>query len=304
MTGATRQTVADLLRACLADPACGWSLGGYGAVAGFYRDPGEPARDLDDGRLGLVTARGAVALTVPMDLRPFAYETGFTGGWSQAVALCLPATLCAMGRRRVLTELGPDDAAARPQDRGAILFDLGLDLEAVDACVRVQDPALIERLRGEIGRPLLASGHPINAMLMSLSPHRVFIARIGRIEVYAPIPSAGGAVGPGPHSHVLPKLLRLRRTHAATAPIPRGWVPCGGLHPAHPGKDEMGRPIPFDAGRHAAFGRLLETWGDPRLVALRRAVLAGQDPGPALAEGRFTRSAIRAAQAQRQALGA
>jgi hypothetical protein len=302
MTGGSGHSVPALLLEQLADPACAWSLGSYGAVAVFCRDPGESVRTLADDRIGLVTGRGGVALTASPDLRPFAYETGFSGGWSQAVALCLPRDACAMGRRTVLTELGPDAAAARPQDRAGILFDLGLGLEAVDACVRVAEPAAIDRLRAGIGRPLLAAGDTLRAALAALSPHRVFVARFGRIEVYTPIPPAGGTTPPGPHSHVLPRLLRLRRTHAATAPIPPGWVPCASLHPGHPCRDMMGRPVPLDAERHAAFGRLLEDWGDPALAALRRAVLAGHEPDPQSVTGRAARSALRAARPQRRAM--
>lgn len=290
--------VEFLLRDHLADPACTWSLGAYGAVAAFARDPAESAAFCEGGRIGLATPRGAIALTASPDLVPFAYETGFTGGWSQAVALCLPAQACAMGRRVVLTELGPDEAASRAQDRGAILFDLGLGLRAVDACVRVAAPDLIDRLRAACGRPILAPGTAIGALLMEASPHRVFSARFGRVEVYTPIPPAGGASALGPHTHILPQLLRLGRTHAATAPIPSGLVPCAALHPVHPAKDATGRRAGFDAARHAAFGSLLDAWGDPALTALRRTVLAGGEPDPVSANSRFARSAIRAAWAQ------
>ncbi|SFL88327.1 DUF6925 family protein [Methylobacterium pseudosasicola] len=295
MTGGS---VVSLLRDYLADPACAWSLGAYGAVAAFSRDPAEPVAFRENGEIGLSTPCGAIMLAATPELVPFAYETGFTGGWSQAVALCLPDAACAMGRRDVLTELGPDAAAARTQDRGAILFDLGLGLRAVDACVRVADPGLIDDLRAAAGRPILAPGNPIGPLLVAASPHRVFLARFGRIEVYTPIPPEGGVGAPGPHSHILPKLLRLGRTHAATAPIPPGLVPCAALHPAHPAKDVSGRRAGFDAARHAAFGRLLDAWGDPALTALRRMVLAGGEPDPTLANGRFARSAIRAARAQ------
>ncbi|MCJ2124310.1 DUF6925 family protein [Methylobacterium sp. J-077] len=300
MTGGS---VESLLRDQLADPACAWSLGAYGAVAAFARDAAEPVEIRAGGRIGLATPRGAVALTATPELVPFAYETGFTGGWSQAVALCLPEAACAMGRRAVLTELGPDADAVRVQDRGAILFDLGLGLKAVDACVRVADPGLIAVVRGASGQSILEPGNSIGSMLVAASPHRVFLARFGRIEVYTPIPPAGGTSAPGPHSHILPKLLRLGRTHAATAPIPAGLVPCAALHPAHPAQDAMGRRAGFDADRHAAFGHLLDAWGDPALTALRRMVLAGGEPNPALADGRFARSAIRAARAQILAMG-
>jgi hypothetical protein len=299
MTGVShRNPVEALLDDYVADPDATWSLGGYGALAAFVRGRAEPARPVGDGRIGCVTERGALALTAVPDLRPFAFETGFTGGWSQAVALCLPAEACAMGRRAVLTELGQDRGAARPEDRGAVLFDLGLGLRAVDACVRVAEPALADRLRAAAGHPVREPGHPLNALLRALSPHRVFVARIGRIEVYTPIAVEARVGPPEPRTHVLPKLLARGRTHAATAPIPRGLIPCGFLHPPHPGLDESGRAAPLDRARHAAFGRILDAWGDPVLVALRRAVLSGLAPDPGPADGRAARSAIRAARAQ------
>ncbi|MER2265070.1 DUF6925 family protein [Methylobacterium oxalidis] len=262
--------VAALLAEALADPGTAWSLGSFGAIAEFMRDPGEPVSKLPDGRMGMATARGAIALAPVPELRPVAYETPVASGWTQAVALCLPEASCAMGRRGVVTELGPDRDAARAEDRDSILFDLGLDLLAVDACVRAHDPEAVACLRAGVGRPLFEPGNPVGPRLVALSPHRVFLARIGRVEVYAPIPGPGGTSPEGPHTHVLPKLLRSGRTHAATTPIPAGWVPCAGIHPAHPYKDMMGQRIAFDAGRFEAFQALLDRWGDPELIAIKR----------------------------------
>ena len=45
-----------------------------------------------------------------------------------------------MNRRTVLTELGADRDALRPEDRGSILFDLGLGALQADFCVRIDDP--------------------------------------------------------------------------------------------------------------------------------------------------------------------
>lgn len=270
------EAVAALLREALADPGTAWSLGSFGAIAEFMRDPDEAVADLPDGRMGLATERGAIALTVGPDLRPLAYETAVASGWNHAVALCLPQATCAMSRRGVVTELGPDRDAAREGDREAILFDLGLDLLAVDACVRTRDAHAIACLRAGVGKPLFDPANPVGRQLVAMSPHRVFLARIGRIEVYAPIPGPDGASPEGPHTHVLPKLLRGGRTHAATTPIPAGWVPCAGIHPAHPYKDMMGRRIAFDAGRHEAFQILLDRWGDPDLLAVKR----GGEPRP------------------------
>ncbi len=291
--------VAGLLAAMLADPEAAWSLGSFGAIAEFVRDPGEAHAPLRDGRLGLATPRGAIALAPGPDLRPFAYETAFSSGWNHAVALCLPEDACAMAGRTVVTELGPDGAAARPEDRAGILFDLGLGLRAVDACVRTGDPETLACLRAGLGRPLFAPGSPVGASLVASSPHRVFLARIGRIEVFTPIPAPGGTSPEGPHTHILPKLLQAGRTHAATTPIPPGFVPCGALHPAHPYKDALGRRIPFRRERHDAFQRLLDAWGEPALVATKRAAEAGGEAPPESGQRRRDlQSARRAAEVQ------
>ncbi|TXM67215.1 hypothetical protein FV226_22375 [Methylobacterium sp. WL12] len=287
--------VVALLREALADPGTAWSLGSFGAIAEFMRDPDEPVLALPDDRLGLATARGAIALTPSSDLRPVAYETAVASGWNHAIALCLPEATCTMNRRTVVTELGPDRNAARVEDRDGILFDLGLGLLAVDACVRVRDPEAVERLRAGVGMPLFDRANPIGPHLVAMSPHRVFLARAGRVEVYAPIPGSGGTSPEGPHTHVLPKLLRSGRTHAATTPIPAGWVPCGGLHPAHPYKDMMGERIAFDAGRYEAFQKMLDHWGDPELVAIKR---GGPEAPGGTVSTRHAQGARRVAEAQ------
>ncbi len=300
MTRSSRgDAVTDLLRDALDDPGTAWSLGSFGAIAEFMRDPDEAVSAQPDDRLGMATERGAIALSACSDLRPVAYETAVASGWNHAVALCLPEAACAMSRRGVVTELGPDREAARERDRDAILFDLGLDLLAVDACVRTSDPEAVACLRSGVGRPLFDPANPIGRHLVAMSPHRVFLARVGRIEVYAPIPGPGGTSPEGPHTHVLPKLLHSGRTHAATTPIPAGWVPCAALHPAHPYKDMMGRRIAFDAARYEAFQILLDRWGDPDLLAVKR----GGEPRPdSPVSGRHAQGARRVAEVQARIL--
>ena len=300
MTGTASYTdrslaVEALLRDALRDPSTAWSLGSFGAIAEFMRDPDEDCSELRDGRMGMATARGAIALKATADLRPVAYEAAVASGWNQAIALCLPENACSMSRRSVVTELGPDKDAARREDAEGVLFDLGLGLLAVDACVRSSDPDVIDRLRSGVGKAIFDPTNPIGPRLVAMSPHRVFLARIGRVEVYAPIPPAGGTSPEGPHTHVLPKLLKSGRTHAATTPIPAGHVPCVGLHPAHPYKDMLGRRIPFDRARHDAFQALLDRWGDPDLLAIKRGLPA--TPSGLISE-RHAQAARRVVEAQ------
>jgi uncharacterized protein DUF6925 len=143
-------------------------------------------------------------------------------------------------------------------------------------------------------------------VLRLADPHRVFQSRIGRIEVYQTIPPAPGKSPDGPHTHVLPKLLRSRRTHPATEPIPDGWVPCAHLYPPHPVRDGLGESQPFDAGRHDTFQRTMEMLGNPESLAIKRRVIdavnAGELPS-AVAQDRHGRISNRIALRQMKAAG-
>ena len=291
----------DLIADQLADPHAQWSLGTFGAIAEFMRDAEEPA-EIVRGELlaSVVTPRGSIRLLAHPDVRPVAFETITTQAWSQRVAFCLPEAASAMNRRAVLTDLGPDADALRVHDRDAALFDLGLGVHQADCCIRTPDAELIAGLRAHAGRSLFEPGNPAMGLILKHSPHRVFVTRAGRAEVYQSIPLPGGKAPEGPHTHVLPKLLAHRRTHAATEPIPRGFVSCAHLYPAHPLRDGYGRALPFDAMRYAAFQRLLSRYGDVEHVRLKRnvakALNAGAGPeATAMRNDRFAQAAIRVA---------
>jgi hypothetical protein len=255
-----------------------------------------------------VTPRGGIRLSNVEGLRPFAFETVTTQAWSQRVAFCLPTARSAMNGRSVVTELGADSNALRPQDRDALVFDLGLGVLQVDCCIRTADSGLIEGLRACAGRSLFAAGNPAMGLILKHSPHRVFATRCGRVEVYQAIPAQGGKAPEGPHTHVLPKLLAHKRTHAATEPIPKGWVSCAHCYPAHPLRDGYGRAIPFDSARYAAFQRLLSRFGDIEHVRLKRNVVKALNAGAgpqaiAMPSDRFAQASIRIALRQLKASG-
>jgi hypothetical protein len=297
----------------LADNVCNpetqWSLGTFGALAEFVRDHEEPARvERKALSASAVTLRGGIRLTQNLGMRIIAFETTTREAWSQRVALCLPENRCAMSRRTVLTELGPDRDALRHEDRSAVLFDLGLDALQADLCIRVADSELICALKPHLGRPVFEPGNPVLGVIIAASPHRVFISRVGRIEVFQSIPSTGGLSPIGPHTHVLPDLLRHKRTHAATEQIPDDWVPCAHMYPAHAARDGMGHPRPFDAARHTAFQEMLRRFGDSSLVDLKQRIINAVQDGKAptavaMINSRFARTNVRVALRQLKAAG-
>jgi hypothetical protein len=260
--------VDDLL-AWVDDPDAGWSVGTFGALAEFLRDPDEPA-DVrhGSGQATVVTPRGGIDVRLTDDVVPVAWERRAGDAWSQALALCvfLPS-----GGRSVITELGPDTGALRAEDREAVLVDLGVGAPHLEACVRTSDAALLAALRAVEGRPLAGAGSAAG-LLVDAGPHRVFRTAVARLEVYTPIPPPTGASPDGPHTHLLPRLLAHGRTHAATDPIPPGHVPAATVHLPHPTRAVDGRRIPPRPERHRRAQEVLARYGDPAAVSAKAAV--------------------------------
>jgi hypothetical protein len=259
----------------LIDPETGWSMGSFGAIAEFHHVGDEvPPPVVTPGTQ--ITARGGVQIARLQGVRPVAYEllSPRPHRWSHAMALCLPEAEAMMHRHKVLTDLGPDHGALRKADRGAILFDMGLDQPQVDFCIRTADPDLLAVLRANAGRSLFDHDNPAMMAILKAHPHRVTLTRIGRVEVYQLIggPDTGDVSPAGPHTHVLPKLLRAGRTHSANAPIPDGWVPCAHFHPGNPVIGRMGEDRDLVRSAFDAFQRLLKAWGPAEYREAKAAV--------------------------------
>jgi hypothetical protein len=93
----TTDHLMDFLAGQLADIETGWSVGTFGAIAEFTRDPGEPAELRQNcDTISVVTSRGGLRIMPRPGLRPIATESPTTESWSHRVALCLPHEACAM----------------------------------------------------------------------------------------------------------------------------------------------------------------------------------------------------------------
>ncbi|WP_413221205.1 DUF6925 family protein [Tritonibacter mobilis] len=295
----------ETLKAALQDAETGWNMGSFGAIAEFHHVASDLAPIAKEG-LEQFTDRGGIRIEHLEGVRPVAYETlsPKPHRWSQAVALCLPEVEAAMSRRTVLTDLGPDEGAIREEDRAAHLFDMGLAQPQVDFCIRTADPDLIALLQAEVGRSLFEQDNPAMGAILKAHPHRVALTRIGRVEVYQMIggPDTGGKSPEGPHTHVLPKLLRAERTHSANTPIPEGWVPCGYMHPENPVIGRLGEDKALNRAAYDAFQTLLGAWGAEQYMegkaaltrCIERSVPAEDAIEPGTREGRSGwRNALR-----------
>jgi len=266
----------------LADPRNGWSMGVFGALAEFSHLPDCATRYPDP--LTAVNAAGAIRIILPSYASGYAFEalSARADAWQQGVAFGLPVGAGEGPAREVLTEVGPDPDAIRPEDRDALLFDLGLGMPCCDFLVRTTDAALIAYLRGLAGRRLFGNGDASAlARMPEFQPHRVVRSPLGRVEIWQRIPLHGETTPDGPHTHLLPDLVARRRVHAADLPIPGTLTPCLTLHPANPVRDEHGRARPFDADDFARFQALLARFGDPALARFKQSIWSAVRTGDA-----------------------
>ena len=76
------------------DPDIAWSVGSFGAIAEFMRDPDEAVTFRRNGTArSAVTARGGVLVDAQIGSRLIASESPTAEAWSHRVALCLPRNL-------------------------------------------------------------------------------------------------------------------------------------------------------------------------------------------------------------------
>jgi len=295
----------ETLRHYLADPETGWSIGSFGVIAEFFQDQGEshrlpPGQATEHFTLTVATDRGGLGINPQAAMRPIAYETLRRNptNWGQAVAFCLPKEQAAGAQRQSLTPLGQDTHSLLDEHRQHHLFDMGLGLFHIDACIRTDNPELIALLEKHAGKSLLAADNPYMQAVIEHSPHRVFCSALGRAEVFQAI---GREKTPeGPHTHVLPKLMASGRTHSANTPLPEGWVSCLDLYPSNPCLDTLGRTIPFQHQAHEAFQQLLQQWGLPDYLEEKQRALQALADNVApetfqAGQGRLLKAALRIA---------
>jgi hypothetical protein len=259
-------SIGPLLVRHLADPTSSWSVGELGVLAEFHHHGSTKQPDA----YTVITGGGAIRIVDHDGVTPLAYETPSANPrlWNHGVVFCLPAEEACMSRRTCVTELGPDTGSILPGARGEVLFDLGLGLRTADFMVRTGDAAMLYAMRAACGRRWI-DDHALNQAIVAASPARVIVSRLARVEITNPIPVPGGVSPDGPHTHLLPAIMRRARVHDANIPVPPGMLPCLTLYPAHPARDAEGRERTFDADLHLAYQELLRGFGHPEFLAAK-----------------------------------
>lgn len=276
------QAYVEWIDSLLGDPRHGWSIGSFGAVGEFVRDADEALeREIADHVRIFRTPRAAMRIRLDVPTRIVAYDTlaGDGVSWGHTLAFCMPCNN-SLAYPGTIMSLGTDLGAVRPEDRDAWLFDLGVSVGHVRFCLRTRDRHLRDMLLAAQNHKLFGPDcAALTTEILHAQPHRVLQSPLGRIEIFAIIPPPDGESPEGPHTHLLPGLIKTGRTHDANAPIPAGYQPVLMFNPRSPWRDAMGRRVPFDAELDRDFLRMLECYGLPEEARIRSSVESAIESG-------------------------
>jgi predicted Fe-S protein YdhL (DUF1289 family) len=226
------QALAERLLQTARDPATTFAIGVQGAVAEFMRAPDDRAIVQGNADRLLIRSRlGALCLNLMPWVRVFSF--GPEGGLPDEVVLAGHRSRLTSPAACTVVDLGPDRNATGQRERRARLFDLGLDRPTIRFCVRTDEPDLIFELRSCVGQPLSAVAPSLFPLLLGRHPHRVVVSLLGRIEVTQPIGlrDRTPATPVGPHTHLMPDLLRTGRELAPGRDLPAGYAALASLFP-------------------------------------------------------------------------
>tara|TARA_B100000676_G_scaffold311511_1_gene381642 strand:- start:946 stop:1917 length:972 start_codon:yes stop_codon:yes gene_type:complete len=261
-------SVSDLLRCYVSDAQTAFSVGSFGALAEFQRGTDEPC-ELDLGnQLQAVTARGALRIDACQPVVAVAHESISRRApqWTHGLTICSHSTPDMISRSATIAELGPDSEAVQAQHRAALLFDLGVCVGDTRFCIRTSDDELITLLRCQVGKVFVRLSEIVVGAIVAKDPHRVVYSKQARIEVYQPI---GRTRTPcGPHTHLLPRLLRSARTHDPRVRLPGGLLPCLFVHPRPPFIRQSDGTVRHDPAAAAGFAAVYAEYGDAEQLAL------------------------------------
>jgi hypothetical protein len=250
--------VQSLLEEHLRSSEHSWSIGISGAIGEFMYDENEEIElQVSEDEISVLTERGAMSIKLGADIKCLAYEemSSCTRSWSQSVVFCIPEEQAKLRGNNVLTDLGIDKNSVNALSRGKQLFDLGLDSEKLQFCIRTDNEEFLKILEENYGRSIFDGDNPVTAAVLEHSPARVVISALGRIEIETRIPTTASETLSGPHTHLLPGLLKAKRD--AGVDLPSGYVEVLSLYPEHPAFDKYGESRSFNKMAHDKFQNLL-----------------------------------------------
>ena len=129
-----------------------------------------------------------------------------------------------MNPRNVLPNSVPIWAPCAKRDREGLLFDVGLEALRADPCIRTSDTGAIAKLRTYTASSVFEAGNLAMGVILAVNPHRVFVSRLGRLEVYQRIHQQRAIA-----MDLIPTYCRNRCRAILPIPLPSRSLTCGGF---------------------------------------------------------------------------
>jgi predicted Fe-S protein YdhL (DUF1289 family) len=217
-----------------------WVLGCHGATAEFMIEAGEAmTAALGRDEVVATTAQGGLRFRLLDNLRALQLRDPRAPDGTRAIFLAIPKPKNETAATPGLTIQGADRDAIQAAHREQAIFDLGLARAEMRFMVRTGTAELRHALTAAQGLTLDGMLARVGPMLLRAGPTRVVETVLGRIEVYAPIPAPGGKSPPGPHTHLLPQHLAMRRATMPGIDLPNAYTLCATFYPRSQPGDEI-----------------------------------------------------------------
>ncbi len=233
------------------------SIGGYGAIAEYEGWPIEV--ESTDSTINFFSnnEKGAFVATILPNNELFAQESLSSNNrlWHQELVVTEKIGGSTYRSGNKLEEVGLDNQSLAAEGKKHLLFNLGTGLGNSIFCVRTDDRELISVLRNYLGKQITTKNHPAIESVVKASPTRVVISKVGRIEVYQKISRV--RTPKGPHTHLLPELLKEKKTHSQKLVLPPNTMPVLSFHPRR-----ISRLSPLGAKSCQQFDRILKSFGN------------------------------------------
>ena len=262
----TKSNVHTLLCSYLSGSENSCSIGGIGALAEFHATSATELQSHDN-YFSANSELGCISIKSQSDLEVLAYETlgKHEDTWRWGLVFSIPKESCSLPNYTVLREIGRDSNANNPAHRNDLLFDIGTGIPHVQFCIRTNENELISLLQRHEGTAIATSGNPVLDIVAKASPHRVVQSQTARIEVYQKIDPYKTPMGP--HTHLLPKLLRGKRSYASNVPLPLTQAPQLTIYPENPLFDRYGHSRKFNKAAYDSFLPSLIAYSVPEFYA-------------------------------------
>jgi hypothetical protein len=208
-------SLKEVILSSASNPRAAWAIVRNGAVAEFSIAADDRVSHYFDSKTNVVVAdtqKARLKLTLDDSIKPIVAETAAyrCSPWSQSVYLCIPEQDAYMSYRKTLTHVG-----SRCEDQNGELWDIGIGNDSLDFCIVVQDAQLQQVLKKKEGTCIIDDTEYLKE-IVRFSPARLVMTKFASILVRQRIPIQGENDVKGPHTHLLPHIIR----NHITFPIP------------------------------------------------------------------------------------